>query len=520
MSLFELIVSLLFMGTVLSAWARHVGIPYPAVLSLAGAAAALIPTTPEVSLQPELALALFVAPTLLDSAYDASLRDLRDNWVPIGALAIVAVVLTVGGVAVVARWMVPSIPWAAAIVLGAVVAPPDASAATAVLRQLRPPYRLMVILEGESLLNDATALLIYRVAVGAATGTMALGPTFLVQFLLATIGGGALGWALARLWFSLPFHRSEIPMSVLAQFLGTFAVWILASWLNVSAIITVVVYAMTIARIAPARMGARHRIASFAVWDVVVFVLNVLAFILIGLQLKSILHRLDSGVVAYVEVAATICLTVVVVRVLWVFVYSIGLRWKNRYLGEGHGRKLMRPTTANGLIISWCGMRGIVTLATALALPEAFPARDLIEFCAFSVVLATLVPQGLTVGPLLRRLHLPEDRSIEDEARLARAATARAAIRALETEGRSESAMMLGEEYAAREHSAMNESISTDLSDLQMKAVEVQRQALARLRRDKTIGDIAFHIIEEELDIIELTADPRVRARVVPKAPG
>jgi Na+/H+ antiporter len=511
MALFELIVALLLMGALLAAWARRLGMPYPALLSLAGAVTAFIPGVPEVVLQPELALALFVAPTLLDVAYDASPRDLGDNWLPISALAVVVVGLTVAAVAVAARAMVPAMPWAAAVAFGAIVAPPDASAAAAVLRQIKPPHRLLVILEGESLLNDATALLIYRVAVGAAAGSTAFSPHLVSELLVTTAGGALLGWGLARLWLLFPLHRAEIPTAVLVQFLGTFAVWIIADRVGASAIITVVVYAMTIAKSAPSRMSARHRIASFAVWDVVVFVLNVLAFVLVGLQLKAILARLDGNLGTYVQTAAIVCMVVILVRIAWVMSYNAGLRWKIRHFGEGHGRRLMRPTVAGGIVISWCGMRGIVTLAAALALPESFPERDLIVFCAFWVVLGTLALRGLTLRPLMQRLRLPDDNSVEEEARLARGMTARAAMWALEANGASESVELLRREYASRAAGGIERSRTMTLSGLQRYAVEVQRERLIQLRRDGIIGDAAFHIIEEELDIIELTADPRVR---------
>src|SRR5678815_4145965 len=171
MQVFEVVVALLLAGAMLAALARRIGTPYPALVALAGAALALVPGTPTIALDPELALALFVAPVLLDAAFDASPRDLRANWRSVAGLALGAVALTIVVVAVVVRLLVPDMPWAAAIALGAIVAPPDAAAATAVLRQLRPPHRLLVILEGESLFNDASALLVYRLAVAAAAAS-------------------------------------------------------------------------------------------------------------------------------------------------------------------------------------------------------------------------------------------------------------------------------------------------------------------------------------------------------------
>jgi len=188
MAVFELVLSLLLGGVGLALLAPRLGVPWPALLALAGTALAFVPGVPEVALQPELALALFVAPVLLDAAYDASPRDLRDNWGPVGGLVLVAVGLNVAAVAVVARWLDPSLSWAAAVALGAIVAPPDAAAANAVLRQVRLPRRVMVILEGESLLNDATALLVYRLAMGAAIG----GVTTWTTPVLAALDGVAL----------------------------------------------------------------------------------------------------------------------------------------------------------------------------------------------------------------------------------------------------------------------------------------------------------------------------------------
>ncbi|MGG5822577.1 cation:proton antiporter [Falsiroseomonas sp. HW251] len=508
MAVFELVIAMLLGGALLAAWSGRIGVPYPALLSLAGAIAAIVPGTPEVVIEPELALALFVAPTLLDAAFDASPRDLRDNWLPVGLLAVVVVGLTVAVVAVTVRLIAPDLPWAAAIALGAVVAPPDASAAAAVLRQLRLPHRLLVILEEESLLNDATALLIYRVAVGAAAGGAAFGWHLLPELLLTAGGGAVLGWALARIWLLFPMHRAEIPIAVLVQFIGAFAVWMLADRLGVSAIITMVVYAMVIARHAPARSDARHRIASYAVWEVAVFVLNVLAFVLIGLQLKAILGRLDGAVAPYAWTAGAVLLAVILVRFAWVMSYNAVLRWKIGRFGPGPGRVLMRPTVQGGIVVSWCGMRGIVTLATALALPEAFPGRDLIVFCAFWVVLGTLVVQGATLRPLLRRLTLPEDRTVEEEVRLARAETARAALGHIDGHASRAAAGGLRSVYARRGGEV--EPAGEALVEMHQTAVAIQRRRLMTLRAVGEIGDDAFHVLEEEIDILELNADPRV----------
>ena len=519
MWLFELVIALLFAGAVFALWSDRLGVPYPALLALVGALLALVPGAPSVSLDPELALTLFVAPTLLDAAYDASPRDLRRNLWPLVGLAVVLVVLTVVSVGWAARLVVPDLRWAAAFALGAIVAPPDASAATAVLRKLRPPHRLMVILEGESLFNDATSLLIYRVAVGGAM-TGAFSGWSIVPTLLVTCGGGVvLGWVLERISVLVFTRVKDIPVSVLFQFISTFAVWIIADRLRLSAIITMVTYAMTIAQRVGGRMNARHRIASYAVWDVAVLVLNVLAFVLIGLQLRGILSRVRGPEWrTFALCAVAVCATVIVVRVVWVMTYRAALAW--RWQAPKPGRTV--PTVGSGILASWCGMRGIVTLAAALALPggePGFPHRDLIVFSAFCVVLTTLVLQGMTLRPLLHFLCLDEDRTVEREVGIARAETARAALQSLEQDGGSSpAANVLRGEYRARLHAEESPEAHQaeapgdgDFATLQRRAVDAQRDALTELRAHQVIGDDAFHVVEEEIDLMELTADARVR---------
>src|SRR5918997_318791 len=215
MQLFELVIGLLLGGAALAALARRTGLPYPALLALAGAGLALVPGTPTVTLDPELALALFIAPVLLDAAFDASPRDLRENWRAVGSLALITVALTVAAVAITVRWLVPEVPWAAAIALGAIVAPPDAAAATAVLRQLRPPHRLMVILEGESLFNDASALLVYRLAVGATLTGFLSGWTVLPTLLLVTVGSVALALVLSRISLAINARITDVATAVI-----------------------------------------------------------------------------------------------------------------------------------------------------------------------------------------------------------------------------------------------------------------------------------------------------------------
>ena len=531
MGLFEVVVALLLVGAVLSLWADRLGIPYPALLALAGVALALIPGTPQVVLDPQLALALFVAPILIDAAYDASPRDLKRNLAAVSSLAIAVVLATILAVAVVIHRIVPGMSWPAAMTLGAIVAPPDASAAVAVLRRLRPPHRLVVILEGESLFNDASALLAYRIAATAAMTGVVAGWSVVPLFLLTCGGGVVAGILLARLYLWATRRVEDIPIAVMLQFIGTFAVWLLASRIGLSSIITMIAYAMTIARRVPARVDARHRISSYAVWDVVVFVLNVLAFVLIGLQLRGILTRVpDSQWHVYLWSAAAVCATVIVVRFIWVMAYNRVAHWKLRIrraqasgTSGARGRPMTMPTVGGGLVVAWCGMRGIVTLAAAMALPDgsgdtAFPYRDLILFCAFAVVLVTLVVQGMTLRPLMAWVGLKDDGTVDREVRLARAETARAALKALDGPRSSASLETLRREYEVRirlseaEPPGMRaEQTGATLAMALRHAVAAQRRALLELRARSIIGDDAFHVAEEELDLLELTADERIR---------
>src|SRR5215216_5252495 len=436
MEVFEVVIAMLLGGAALAAIARRIGAPYPALVALAGAALALIPGVPTLVLDPELALALFVAPVLVDAAFDSSPRDLRANWRPVASLALGAVALTIVVVAFVAHALVPGMPWAAAIALGAIVAPPDAAAATTVLKQLRPPHRLLVILEGESLFNDASALLVYRLAVGATVTGALSGWSVLPTLLVVTVGSVVLGLVLAPVSLAVNARIDDVATAVVFQFCGTFGVWLLAEQLHLSGIIALVVFAMVASRRAPEIMPARIRIPAWAVWEVAVFVLNVLAFILVGFQLKSIAARATGATGArYAAVAAAVTVAVILARIAWVSGAAAFSRWRCRPRADGAPgpRDAVALSGRGAAVVGWCGMRGTVTLAAALALPTDFPFRDVILTTAFGVTLGTLVLQGLTLRPLLLRLRLEDDGSVDREVRLARVESLRAAVAAAET---------------------------------------------------------------------------------------
>jgi Na+/H+ antiporter len=506
---FEWIIGLLLAAVALSALAQRLGVPYPTFLAVGGALLAFVPSSPTWTLDPKLALALFVAPVLLDAAYDTSLRDLRTNWLPVSTLVIAAVGVTTVTVAVLARIMVPDMPWPAAVALGAIVAPPDAAAATAILRQVHLPYRIMKVLEGESLLNDASALLIYRIAVGT-LATQHLGwAEFSSSVALVLIGSLAAGYLLGRLWILAAPRFDDAPSAIILQFATTFTVWIVAEHLELSGILTIVVYAMVLARYAPARTSARLRIPTYAVWETAVFILNVLAFILIGMQLRPILSRLDDAVrTQYIEIAACVLVAVIVSRIAWVAAYRI-IVWTILALGLVRpGENAPVPTLKGGIIVSWCGMRGLVTLATAFALPEGFPYRDLMLLTAFAVVLGTLVLQGITLRPLILSLDLKPDDVIINEVARARGAAYRAALEEIDGDP-SEEAELLRLEYRAILAQATDGRITSSelpADPLRRRAILAARRAILNLRESEAIGDDAFHQLEEELDRAELGA--------------
>jgi Na+/H+ antiporter len=521
MLVFEIVIALLFVGALLSILAQRWSLPYPALLALAGAGLALVPDVPQVALDPELALTLFVAPVLLDAAFDSSPRDLRDNWRQITGLALLAVGLTVAAVAIVARAFVPGLPWTAAIALGAIVAPPDAAAATAVLKQLPLPRRLIVILEGESLFNDASALLIYRAAVATAVTGSFSGSTALFLLAASSLGSVLLGLVLARVVLLALMRVAHPATAVLLQFLSTFAVWILAERLHLSGIITVVVFGIAASRSAPARTPARLRVPTNAVWEVLVFVLNVLAFILVGLQLGPILQRLSEAQLAsYVTAAVAVCAAVILVRVAWVMLYELSAGWLRQRFAASRGKPARHPSKRAAVLVAWCGMRGTVTLAAALALPvgsaaeAAFPQRDFILFAAYCVVLVTLVLQGITLSPLIRWLGLEDDRVLEREVLLARRALAEAGLAALTGDSADEAGLRHKYELRVRrfedDTSAPKVAADGDGQHFARRALDAERLALSGLRARGVIGDDAFHRVEEDLDWAELNADAKL----------
>jgi monovalent cation/hydrogen antiporter len=502
MALFQSILMLMLLAILSLQVSRHLKIPYPTMLAVAGLGVAMLPSSPRIAIEPHLVMTLFIAPAILDAAYDFPLRAIRRYMLPLVALAVVAVLLTTAAVA----WVgvtYAGLPLAAAVALGAIVAPPDAAAASAMLDRPDLPRSTVTVLKGESLLNDAVALFVFSLALHAGT-TGGATQHILPQLALAIPGGLLLGIVMGRLAaITMPLLVGTLG-GILFSFVVTFGTWMIADWLGLSAILAIVAAAMTVARRSD-RQPARDRIHAYAVWDATVFILNVLAFLFVGLQARAIAYTLDASELRHaLGFAALVFATVVVVRIVWVMLYNRLAQPLYRWLGYGAG-----PTWKQGVVASWCGMRGMVTLAAALALPEDFPQRGLVVLSALAVVLGTLIVQGITLGPLIRLLRFPVDTTQSDELERTRLALVAVADAELEKNS-SAAATLLREELRLQripEHSAQESELSIDA--LRLAVIQTQRATLWRMLRDGVIDDESYSVLERELDLSELAASRR-----------
>ncbi|HSE91842.1 MAG TPA: Na+/H+ antiporter [Methylomirabilota bacterium] len=514
----QTVVLLLIAVLVLVTLAQRVLIPYPILLVLGGLALSLVPGVPVVPLQPDLVFFIFLPPILWAAAYFTSLRDFRANLRPITLLAVGLVLATTAAVAAVARLILPGLSWPAAFALGAIVSPPDAVATTAIARRLHIPHRLVTILEGESLINDATALVLYRVAVAAVvTGSFVLGET--PWLLVATaLGGTAIGLvvgAVARRALRLTADSlAETAVTLLAPY----AAWVLAERMHTSAVLACVVGGLYLRQGFSEVVAPATRLQARAVWDLLVFVLNGVIFILIGLQLAAIREAAPPGTLAPLLVkGAVISATAIAVRLVWVPLAAV----IPRLLSPSLRRRDPMPPWQALFLLGWAGMRGIVSLAAALALPlttasgAPFPFRDEITVLSFVVILSTLVVQGLSLPRLIRVLNLGEDATLELEEVQAREAAARAALarldevtgapwaraaqvdrlRAIYTQRlRRSSPLTAGQDRMAAEGQA-------SYRRLRHETLSAERRAVIALRDQGAISDEVLHRIEQELDV-------------------
>jgi CPA1 family monovalent cation:H+ antiporter len=504
MAFFESMLILLAIAVVVLQPSRRLVIPYPTMLAVAGVLVAALPWAPAISIDPELALVLFISPALFDAAYDLPPRTLRENWLPLISLAAIAVILTTFAVA----WFgiaFAGLPVAAAIALGAIVAPPDAAAATAMLGRFALPRRTFAVLKGESLLNDAVALLIFSTAVAMASGAASL-TDLAPRLAFAVPGGLLLGFLLGKLYLLLAGRLAGTLGGSLFEFVATFGTWVIAERLHLSAVLAIVVYAMVIARYMPERQTARNRIHSYSVWEATIFMLNVLAFLLMGMQARATIMQLYQHDLGFASLFASLVFLIVVgVRMLWVLFYNRVIN----YLGKAGIISEKPPSLAMSIVAGWCGMRGLVTLATAIALPASFPSRDLIVFSALTVVLGTLIVQGLTLGPLIRLLNFKHDDSLRDDIAATRLTLLDTALDALGKIEETSEVRTLREIYRGERELTSNGIHPREVSafdKLRRMTIRAKRVKLAELRHVGAIDDDVFHALEQELDWAELAA--------------
>ena len=523
MEAFELVLLLIAVVAAVTVIAERIDVPYPILMVIAGLGLGLIPGMPRIELAPETVLVIFLPPILFSAAYFLSPRDLWRNVRPITLLAVGLVATTTLAVAAVAMLLIPQLGWPVAIALGAIVSPPDAIAATSIARRLKLPRRLVIIFEGESLVNDATALTIYRLAVVAAVGGAAIDlGSAATTIVTVAVGGAAIGLAVGWVTSWLMSLLEDPPVEVLVSLLAPFAAYLPAEAIGVSGVIAVVVAGLWVGWRAPRVMGSNTRILGTATWNMVIFVVNGLAFLLIGLQLPTVTADVQGYTTAQLlGLAAAVCATVILVRLAWVYPATYLPRW----LIPAIGRRDPAPPARVVVILGWGGMRGAVTLAAALALPAQFPERGLVIFLAFSVILVTLIGQGLTLPALIRALGVVDDDSLEHEELHARTVATEAALTRIdelrsEVPGHLPMLDQLRERYGHRgehlvhEHRDEAEPPPDQLTpeeveemehdEIRRAVISAERLAILHLRDRGEISDEALRKVERDLDLDEL----------------
>ncbi len=514
----KIIILLLIAVLALTTIARRLAIPYPILLVIGGLILSFIPGLPTVRLEPDLIFLVFLPPLLWAAAYFTSWRDFRANVRPITLLAVGLVLATTAAVASVAHAVLPGLEWAGAIVLGAIVSPPDAVSATAIMKQLHIPRRAVTILEGESLVNDATALVLYRAALAAVvSGKFELSHTLMDFFLAASMGiavGIVVGIVCCWVLRLTEDSFSEIAITLLAPYIA----WVLAEQAQASSVLACVTGGLYIRQHFSAIVAPITRIQARAVWDLLVFMLNGIIFILIGLQLDTLREAIPSSQLALLTVnGILVSATAIAVRLVWVPAAA----WVPRFLSSSLRKRDPMPSWPNLFILGWSGMRGVVSLAAAMSLPfvtateTPFPFRAEIILIAFMVILVTLVLQGLSLPLLIRLLDLDEDKSIEYEMRQARERAATAALTLLDT--------IVDEDWPVPDHieqlrvhydRRLQRNVDAEDSDakctreiteafrrLRHETLTAERLAVINLRNEDVISDEVLHRLEHELDV-------------------
>ncbi|QGP79691.1 Na+/H+ antiporter [Sphingobium sp. CAP-1] len=519
MQMFELVIAMLLAIILLHYAARALGLPPAVALLTGGALFAFLPGLPVISLDPELVLVIFLPPLLMDGAWFIALRHLHRHMLGIIALAVGAVIFTTTAIALVAHMLVPSLPWAACAALGAIVAPPDAVSARAVLQNVHLPRRLSILLEGESLFNDASGLVLFRFAVAAGmTGAFSLVDA-VQSFALLAIGGALVGAAVGAAWVVLAPKLNDNYLMIASSLLAPWASYLLAESGHLSGVIATVTTGLICGWYQHVVFTATVRMNGTAFWAVMIFLMEAFVFLLIGSSLRGVIDRVGGFHVVLAEMAGpvlAILAALTAVRFIWVFGSDAMIR-----LLRGLGLRRYTPIGARAAtVLGWAGMRGVVTLAVALSVPENFPGRDFILVTAFAVIIGTVLIQGTTLGAVIRLVKLEEPES--DRARMtmseAEAAMARAQLIIVERHAYDVDGTLLHPRLLDRY--TRHASIATAYAgqeadfadrlhahfDLILQAVAAGRAELLRLHRNGDIDEETLHELERDLDIEELGA--------------
>lgn len=519
MSNIALVIVLLTVVTALAEITDKIKIPYPILLVLAGMLIGFIPGLPPVALQPDIVFLIFLPPILYAAAWYTSWPDFKKAKRPITLLAIGCVIFTMCAVAAVAYYFIPGFSWAEAFVLGAIISPPDAVAAAAATKGLSIPKRIVTVLEGESLVNDATGLIAYRYAVAAVvTGTFSLSEAGM-QFLFVAIGGVLFGLALGFIFKWIHKITPDNPTTdTTLTFLVPFIAYLGAEEFHMSGVLAVVSAGLYMSWNSSEVFSQRTRLQAAGTWDTVIFILNGLIFILIGLQLPVVLSEIGhESIGKLLGYGAIISLAVIVGRIIWVYPGAYVPRWMFKSIREREPDTNVRLVT----IVAWSGMRGVVSLAAALALPltlsnnQPFENRSLIIFLTFCVIFSTLVVQGLSLRPLIKWLGIkPDDREHREE-HSARLKIASAVIERIEEEfSLSLSDEVLNQiktKYEIRiqrlqkdqSTRRLNEEQINEFHRIQHELLLMERKSILAMRKQGSISDEALRKIEYELDLEE-----------------
>ena len=517
----ELILGLLIAVAALVTIARRLAIAYPIFLVIGGLMLGLVPGVPRIEIDPDLIFLVVLPPLLYIAAFFTPVTSLRANLGIIGSLAIGLVIATALAAAAVARALIVGMTWPVALALGAIVAPPDEIAATAIAARLGVPRRIVTILEGESLLNDATALTIYSAAIAAAVGGSFSPTSAVATFALAIVGGLAIGVAVGWVIAHIRSRIEDTPVEITISLLTPYAAFLSAERLGASGVIATVAAGLYLGHLRSRIMGADARLTGRAVWETITFLLNGFVFLVTGLEVPLLLRSLAPALaVRLVGIGIAVSLVLILVRALWIFSTLVVPQMIRR-------RKDAPRPVANALVLSWAGMRGVVSLAAALALPTSlpaggpFPARDALVIVTLTVIVFTLVGQGLTLPWLIRGLRLGADVEVRGHDASARQRLLEAATRRIhelypvwpghrplldrlrETyEHRAEHVERQREDPASEEDRELIEH-----REIKRAVIDAEREALLRLRTEGEIDDEVLRNLERELDLEERRMD-------------